>query len=382
MGLWDRDYWRERAKERDWKDSYYDPKKFRGGRQPGRGSKGPPSGGRGWYSDADNPKPIRVGRSVFWSLFVWVAIGGLIWYGFHHGQPKQWLDRWFTTSSSAPILDHPKNCVTFPPSGTVQRFMDKGAEEGRRMTKVEIANHHDFPVVAVFSDLNGPQKFQAVAVGSESIASLQMPVGRYDLILHAGEASRWCNLQRGFSGGASVQMNGGLVVRGMATTQVALKSTANTPEGFSVTYSAKNAQSSDARASGINTQSNDTRTPSGAGVLRLTQTKDGHYFSGGAVNGFPVVFMVDTGATNVAISSNTASRAGITSCVARTFSTANGSVQGCKAIVENIVFGTFRLSNVEVAIMPNMQGEALLGMNVLKGFHIEQAHGVLTVSVK
>ncbi len=365
MGLWDRDYWIERAKDRDLKDSYYDPKLFRGGRRPRQGANGPPNNGRRWYSDADQPTPGGGGRSSLWSLFVWVAIGGLIWYGFHHGQPKQWLDRWFGASSSVPILDHPKNCVAFPPSGTVQRFIDKGAADGgRRMTKVEIANRHSFPVVAVFGDLNGTQKFQAVAVGSESVASLQMPVGQYDLVLHAGEVSRWCNLQRGFSGGASVQMNGGLVVRGMATTQVALKSTANTPDGFSVTYSTENAQSSDARTSGLNTQSSDTRTPSGAGVLRLTQTKDGHYFSGGAVNGFPVVFMVDTGATNVAISSNTASRAGITSCVAQTFSTANGSVQGCKAIVENIVFGTFRLSNVEVAIMPNMQGEALLGMRM------------------
>mgnify|MGYP002378241064 CR=1 FL=1 len=183
------------------------------------------------------------------------------------------------------------------------------------MANVGIVNHHRYPVVAVFGDLNGTQKFQAVAVGSESAASLQMPVGQYDLILHAGEASRWCNLQRGFAGGATIQMNGGLVVRATATTQVALKSTANTPDGFSVTYSAVNAPSSETRAS------------SAHGVLRLTQTRDGHYFSGGTVNGFPVVFMVDTGATNVAISSNTAARAGIKNCTARMFSTANGTVQ-------------------------------------------------------
>lgn len=314
MGLWDRDYWRERAGKTDWKDSYYNPKQFRGGRQPGRGSNGPPSGGRGWYSDADNPKPVGAGRSVFWSLFVWAAIGGLVWYGFHHGQPKQWLDRWFGTSKQVPVLDHPKNCVAFPPSGTVQHFMDRGVGTERQMTKVEIANHHGFPVVAVFGDLNGKQRFQAVAVGRDSVASLQMPVGKYDLVLHAGGASSWCNLQRGFSDGASVQMNGGLVVRGMATTQIALKSTANTPEGFSVAYSAVNTQSSEPRASGHNLQSDDLRMPTGAGagaVLRLTQTKDGHYFSSGAINGFPVVFMVDTGATNVAISSNTAARAGI-----------------------------------------------------------------------
>lgn len=369
MGLWDRDYWRDRAKEKDWKDSYYDPKQFRGGRHPRQGANGPPNNGRRWYSDADQPPPGGGGRSLLWSLFVWVTIGGLIWYGFHHGQPKRWLDRWFGASSSAPILDHPKTCVPFPPSGTIQHFIDANPATGR-MASVKIVNHHRYPVVAIFGDLNGTQKFQAVAVGSESAANLQMPMGQYDLILLAGEATRWCNLQRGFAGGASIQMNGGLVVRAMATTQVALKSIANTPDGFSVTYSAVNAKSSDTRAS------------STSGSLRLTQTKDGHYFSGGAVNGFPVVYMVDTGATSVAISSNTAARAGIKSCTARTFSTANGNVQGCTAVVEEIVFGTFRLNNVEVAIMPNMQGEALLGMNVLKRFHIEQDQGALIVSVK
>lgn len=55
MGLWDRDYWRDRAKEREWKDSYYDPKQFRGGRRPGQGANGPPNNGRRWYSDADQP---------------------------------------------------------------------------------------------------------------------------------------------------------------------------------------------------------------------------------------------------------------------------------------------------------------------------------------
>jgi predicted aspartyl protease len=38
--------------------------------------------------------------------------------------------------------------------------------------------------------------------------------------------------------------------------------------------------------------------------------------------------------------------------------------------------------DVEVAIMPNMQGEALLGMNALRRFRLEQSDGVLTLTTR
>ncbi len=44
--------------------------------------------------------------------------------------------------------------------------------------------------------------------------------------------------------------------------------------------------------------------------------------------------------------------------------------------------GSFRLLDVEVAIMPNMQGEALLGMNALRRFRLEQSDGVLTLKTR
>ena len=120
----------------------------------------------------------------------------------------------------------------------------------------------------------------------------------------------------------------------------------------------------------------------GSGSLDLQQTRGGHYFSSGAVNGFPVVFMVDTGATTVSISSVIASRAGIHNCVPRTFLTANGNVNACMAIVPEVSFGGFRLTDIEVAIMPNMSGDALLGMNVLRKFHIEQIGEAMRISTQ
>ncbi len=108
------------------------------------------------------------------------------------------------------------------------------------------------------------------------------------------------------------------------------------------------------------------------GVTVLERSKDGHYFSSGTVNGFPVVFMVDTGATTVSISMDTASRAGIQECTPARFSTANGDTDGCRAIIPMIEFGGYKISNIEVAILRNLTTHSLLGMNVLKLFKMQQ----------
>ncbi len=90
--------------------------------------------------------------------------------------------------------------------------------------------------------------------------------------------------------------------------------------------------------------------------------------------------MIDTGATIVSISSETASQAGIQKCSPRLVSTANGKVNACAATALEITFGTFKLINVDVNIMPDMPGSALLGMNILRNFHIEQVDSVMQIS--
>lgn len=116
------------------------------------------------------------------------------------------------------------------------------------------------------------------------------------------------------------------------------------------------------------------------GVTILEGSKDGHYFSSGTVNGFPVVFMVDTGATTISISEDTAARAGIRECNQARFNTANGNIVGCKAIVPMIEFGRYKIGNVEVAIMKNLTSHSLLGMNVLQLFKMQQHENRLFIS--
>ena len=95
-------------------------------------------------------------------------------------------------------------------------------------------------------------------------------------------------------------------------------------------------------------------TVSGAGVV-LDRTFDGHYYLTGSINGREVVFMVDTGASTVAIGDSLAA----------------GTVSGCEAVASEVEVGGLRVPDVPVAVLPG--GETvLLGMNVLRHFRIEQ----------
>jgi len=113
--------------------------------------------------------------------------------------------------------------------------------------------------------------------------------------------------------------------------------------------------------------------------LDLYRERNGNYLVSGSVSGYPVNFMVDTGASITSISSQTASVAGINGCRSAKFNTANGEVVACVATAPAITFGRFQLSNVDVAIMPNMTG-ALLGMNVLSQFKMEQRGSMMRIS--
>lgn len=57
-------------------------------------------------------------------------------------------------------------------------------------------------------------------------------------------------------------------------------------------------------------------------------SRNGHYYLDGAVNGVPLRFMVDTGASYVSVGAEFARRAGLPDGIPGYFSTANGTVEG------------------------------------------------------
>lgn len=109
------------------------------------------------------------------------------------------------------------------------------------------------------------------------------------------------------------------------------------------------------------------------GEMELTRSRDGHFHIDGEINGNALRFLIDTGASTVSVSADSARQMGL-ACQRQTqFQTANGAVRGCVTRVQLLGFGPFQLRDMTVAILPDLAGEALLGMNALKHLHLEQS---------
>lgn len=111
--------------------------------------------------------------------------------------------------------------------------------------------------------------------------------------------------------------------------------------------------------------------------------KNGSYNVLGSVSGVPTIFQIDTGASKTAVSREIADAAGISdyACVNRMeAATANGVISVCAVKIKEITFGNFSVRDIEVIIMPNMQPQALLGMDVLQHYVIEQRAKALKIS--
>lgn len=118
-----------------------------------------------------------------------------------------------------------------------------------------------------------------------------------------------------------------------------------------------------------------------AGKLQLVMDRSNSYHVDGTVNHLPVTFVVDTGATNTAISQRVADAAGLGPCVGTgQVATANGVAQICIVIVPEIIFGGFHVRYLRVGVMPNLPVDALLGMDVLGRLKIQQENNVLYIS--
>jgi clan AA aspartic protease (TIGR02281 family) len=114
-------------------------------------------------------------------------------------------------------------------------------------------------------------------------------------------------------------------------------------------------------------------TVSEAGIV-LDRTFDGHFYVSGAINGHAVSFMVDTGASTIAIGEDLAGRLDLGPCRPRRYATAAGTVTGCEARAATVEVAGLRLPDVPVAVLPGAD-TILLGMDVLRHFRIQQQGG-------
>ncbi len=115
-------------------------------------------------------------------------------------------------------------------------------------------------------------------------------------------------------------------------------------------------------------------------VVQLEQNRMGHYVAKGRVNGQPVTFLLDTGATLVAIPEPLAQRLGLKKGRQGMSQTANGRVITCRTVIGQLQLGDIVLGDVQASITPGMDGDIiLLGMSALKQFELTQKGDTLTI---
>lgn len=117
----------------------------------------------------------------------------------------------------------------------------------------------------------------------------------------------------------------------------------------------------------------------GVSEVVLERNPQGHYVAGGAINGTPAIFLLDTGATDVAIPEALAKRLGLERSGGGISQTANGPVAVWHTRLDEVRLGALRMRDVRAVILPSMQASdpVLLGMSFLKRVDFSQSDGRL-----
>lgn len=110
------------------------------------------------------------------------------------------------------------------------------------------------------------------------------------------------------------------------------------------------------------------------GRVVLTAGPGGHFLTDGQINGRTVQFMVDTGATTVAMSVADAKRIGLNYQNGQPvqMSTANGVTQGWRVTLNTVRVGDVMVSGVEAVVTPGGMPYVLLGNSFLSRFQMNR----------
>ncbi|WP_171210649.1 TIGR02281 family clan AA aspartic protease [Ruegeria sp. HKCCA5426] len=119
-------------------------------------------------------------------------------------------------------------------------------------------------------------------------------------------------------------------------------------------------------------------------TIEVPRAHDGHYYLPVVVNGEPITFLVDTGASQIVLSAQDASRVGIDPDQLNYFgraATANGEVRTAPVRLETFTVGPITDQNVSAWINEGELHKSLLGMDYLHRFsNIQFADGRMILS--
>lgn len=102
--------------------------------------------------------------------------------------------------------------------------------------------------------------------------------------------------------------------------------------------------------------------------LRIAKSLDGHFWVEAQVNGHPMRFLIDSGASITALSEGSAMEAGLNidqSGFPLVLTTANGPVEARRSNIATLEIGPLRASDLTVVVSPAFGDVNVLGMNFL-----------------
>ena len=116
----------------------------------------------------------------------------------------------------------------------------------------------------------------------------------------------------------------------------------------------------------------------GGGGKRVVRVADsrGHFINSGSINGRVMQYMVDTGASTVAIGRNDADRMGLNYQGGQPvhMSTANGVAQGWRMKLDSVRIGDVEVTGVDAVITPQPMPYVLLGNSFLTQFQMTRVN--------
>jgi aspartyl protease family protein len=120
--------------------------------------------------------------------------------------------------------------------------------------------------------------------------------------------------------------------------------------------------------------------PGPAGEVVLKRNRAGHFVADGEINGRAVTFLLDTGATQIAIPAPLARELGLTLGPPVTLQTAAGAATGYPTRLASVRLAGIEMRDMAAVVAEGMDaGLVLLGMNFLKRLELTQRGEQLTV---
>ncbi len=107
------------------------------------------------------------------------------------------------------------------------------------------------------------------------------------------------------------------------------------------------------------------------GQMTINLSRDGHFYMDAKINGAPVQFMIDTGASDIVISMSEAEKIGINTkdlVFDKRYETANGRVFGASIRLQELEIGGVKFQDIQASVNSADMGVSLLGMSFLRQF--------------